>query len=127
MWNHQLAYCLAFLLTFLALPAFPQDKPATERAHPTEVEIVLPPSSIKSIKVVGYPGKNEMVMDMNHRQLLLKAEPYAKVLPYPGRFSEDQLTELLKDRAKWRGIYHEQMHELLKEQFYLWEELNTTH
>lgn len=131
--KHALAICLPILPLFLAQPVFPQDTPVAEIAHPKEVEIVLTPDSITSIRVHGISPssreRNYIFLEHLHenelrekvRQLLAQ---YKTPLPYADRFSEDQLREIRKDQRKLDAVSSKQMHELLgKQQFYLWDEL----
>ncbi|OAI44725.1 hypothetical protein AYO43_08940 [Nitrospira sp. SCGC AG-212-E16] len=131
--KHTPAISFTILLLFLAQPAFPQDTPAAESAHPKEIEIMLAPGSITSIRVHGSsPSSSEfgyrILEDLHRKEVREKARQlltqYKTPLPYAYRFSEDQLRELRNDQTKLDAVSSKQMHELLGEQqFYLWDEL----
>ena len=127
MWNHRLASCLTFLLMFLPQPASPEEKPTATPEHPNQVEIVLSPSSITSIRVDRSPTEDDLASAFRADLLRDRAKELFllyPVFPYPRRFSEDQMKELQKDQAKVNIEYHRQMRELLKEQYYIWQELH---
>ena len=127
MWNHRLASCLTFLLMFLPQPASTEEKPTATPEHPNQVEIVLSPSSITSIRVDRSPTEDDLASAFRADLLRDRAKELIllyPVFPYPRRFSEDQMKELQKDQAKVNIEYHRQMRELLKEQYYIWQELH---
>ena len=131
--KHTPAICLTILFLFLAQPVFPQDTHVAEIAHPKEIEIVLLPGSITSIRVHGSsPSSSEFgyrfSQHLHGKELVEKGrqqiKQYMTPLPYADRFSEDQLRELRKDQGKLDAVSYKQMHELLGDkQFYLWDQL----
>jgi len=92
--------------------------------HRKLVEIPVQPNGIAWLKIDNSESQDLASEAIKLRDLLKRSEPYTRSLPFENQHSRDEMEQLRKDPAKYQSTYHGELQQVLKEQFYFWDELN---
>jgi hypothetical protein len=88
------------------------------------LEIRVAPDVISWIKV----DQSSLIEFIAHRadfeRLDRESIPYRESLPFESRHSKEEMDKLRKDLGQWLETYQIELRELLKDQYYIWEEVH---
>ena len=92
--------------------------------HPKTIELSIAPNKISWVKLdVSSPAMLRKYSG-DLRLLLYNSQGYAEQLPLENQHTEDEMDKLRKDASKWYATYTRELRKVLKDQYYVWKEIN---
>lgn len=92
--------------------------------HPETIELSIAPNKISWVKLDVSSPATLREYSGKLRHLLYEVQGFTEQLPLENQHTEDEMDKLRKDASKWYATYTRELREVLKDQYYVWKEIN---